>query len=232
MGMTLLLQGASAAVSAGMGCGTCCGAGMGTTLYSYLLTHTKSAKDSCLAFFCFYLGKIVSTSVLCAVASMIGSEILTEDGTIAGVSVSVVVDLIMILTGAVFLFRWAFERKERKNRTCNHCEGGKTVPEIQKTMCLPILWVMGLAYGINPCAPLLMIVGYSVILPAAYAVVVGCVFALCSAAVPLLVLFLLTGAVSIRMYREIPQYLDWFRLGCYLMLTGVFAADLIQKALL
>ena len=48
----------------------------------------------------------------------------------------------------------------------------------------------------------------------------------------MLVLFLLTGAVSIRMYREIPQYLDWFRLGCYLMLTGVFAADLIQKALL
>ena len=229
MGMTLLLQGAAAAVSAGMGCGTCCGAGMGTALYSYLLTHAKGMKESLRAFLCFFLGKVMSTTALCVCASLIGSRILTEEGTMWGIPVRTVVDLVMILIGVGFLWKWNAERKGRSGTSCNHCESRNTLPEIhEKVIHLPVLWIMGFGYGITPCAPLLMIAGYSATLPFMYAAAVGCMFALCSAAVPLLILFLLTGAVAVRMYREIPQYLTWFRLGCYLLLTGLFAADLIR----
>ena len=87
---------------------------------------------------------------------------------------------------------------------------------------------MGVGYGISPCAPLLMIAGYAAMLPLGAALAVGAVFAVCSAVSPMLILLLVTGALSGRMYREIPGYLRWFRLGCYLLVIGFFAIDLIS----
>lgn len=62
--------------------------------------------------------------------------------------------------------------------------------------------------------------------PLSCALAVGAVFALCSAISPMLLLLLLSGALAGRMYREIPQYLSWFRLGCYILLVIFFAAEL------
>ena len=67
---------------------------------------------------------------------------------------------------------------------------------------------------------------YSATVPLSCALAVGAVFALCSAISPMLLLLLLSGALAGRMYREIPQYLSWFRLGCYILLVIFFAAEL------
>ena len=84
----------------------------------------------------------------------------------------------------------------------------------------------GVGYGVSPCGPLLMMLGYAATVPLSCALAVGAVFALCSAISPMLLLLLLSGALAGRMYREIPQYLSWFRLGCYILLVIFFAAEL------
>ena len=39
---------------------------------------------------------------------------------------------------------------------------------------------------------------------------------------------LLSGAASGKIYKEIPQALTWFRLGCYALVTVFFAIDLFK----
>ena len=104
--LTTFLQGVTAAASAGVGCGTCFGTGMGAILSTYLLTHAKTISESFYAFFCFFLGKTISTAALCIGASVIGTRIFSENGSVFGMPVQAFVDALMILMGIYFLWKW------------------------------------------------------------------------------------------------------------------------------
>ena len=226
MGLTLLAQSAATAASVGMGCGTCCGSGMGVVLSGYLMTHAKNFAASLRGFLVFYLGKIMAVMVLCGAASLAGSRIIREDGMILGVPVRALVDTVMLCMGIWFLIRWLLEQKGRA--ACRHCGHGESAETSDGKISLPALWSMGVGYGISPCAPLLVMAGYAAMLPLGAALAAGGVFAVCSAVSPMLILLLVTGVLSGRMYREIPQYLRWFRLGCYGLVIVFFAIDLIR----
>lgn len=221
--MELLLQGAAAAASVGMGCGTCCGSGMGVFLSGYLMTHAKNVGQSLRAFLSFYLGKLMAVMGLCGGASLLGSRLLDAEGCLFGVPVKAVVDVAMILVGLGLLVQWVLERKG--HRACHAC-GSREPKPMNAQVSFPVLWLMGVGYGVSPCGPLLMMLGYAATVPLSCALAVGAVFALCSAVSPMLLLLLLSGALAGRMYREIPQYLSWFRLGCYILLVIFFAAEL------
>ena len=90
---------------------------------------------------------------------------------------------------------------------------------------------MGFGYGISPCAPLILITGDAATLPVGFAAVLGAVFALASTVSPALFLMLLSGVLAKRMRKEIPQYLTWFRLGCYILLIALFTAGLVKEAI-
>ena len=226
MGLTLLAQGAATAASVGMGCGTCCGSGMGVVLSGYLMTHAGNFLASLRGFLMFYLGKILAVMVLCGAASLAGSRIIGEDGVVLGIPMHALVDAVMLCMGIWFLIRWILEQKGHP--ACRSCDHGGQSETPKGKVSLPALLGMGVGYGISPCAPLLMIAGYAAMLPLGTALAVGAVFAVCSAVSPMLILLLVTGALSGRMYREIPGYLRWFRLGCYLLVIGFFAIDLIS----
>lgn len=221
--MELLLQGAAAAASVGMGCGTCCGSGMGVFLSGYLMTHAKNFAQSLRAFLSFYLGKLMAVMALCGATSCLGARLLDEAGCLFGVPVKAMVDVAMILLGLWLLVRWVLERNG--HCTCHSC-GSREPKPVDARVSVPVLWVMGVGYGVSPCGPLLMMLGYAATVPLGCALAVGAVFALCSAVSPMLLLLLLSGALAGRMYREIPQYLTWFRLGCYILLMIFFAAEL------
>lgn len=76
----------------------------------------------------------------------------------------------------------------------------------------------GLTYGFTPCAPLLLMIGYAFTLPVPLAGATGVAFSLASMASPVLLLTVITGALSKKMRREIPACVKWFRLGSYLLL--------------
>ena len=226
MGLTLLAQSAATAASVGMGCGTCCGSSMGVVLSGYLMTHARNFAASLRGFLMFYLGKIMAVMALCGAASLAGSQIIGEDGIVFGVSVRAIVDAVMLCMGIWFLIRWILE--SRGHTICHHFGSNEKAETSDGRVSLPALWSMGVGYGISPCAPLLVMAGYAATLPLGVALAIGGVFAVCSAVSPVLILLLVTGVLSGRMYREIPQHLRWFQLGCYGLVIVFFAIDLIR----
>jgi hypothetical protein len=68
-------------------------------------------------------------------------------------------------------------------------------------------------------------------LPVGFAAILGAVFSLVSTLSPVLFIMLISGALAKRMRKEIPQYLIWFRLGCYILMIALFAAGLTKEAI-
>ena len=279
----MIIQSLVTALSTGLGCGTCCGSGVSAFLFGYLTTHAGSLKHSFRAFLSFYLGKILAVAGVCVACSMLGHQILDENGNIGGVNIHVIVDILMIAMGVWFIIKWIRERLHPGCESCHHCASepgnsgishirarvrvitswlfpSKTVLTLQTSqggvapgdmdgemvsvsardirtedakadpeksgVSYPALIAMGAGYGISPCAPLLMMAGYAATITPAAAFLTGSLFAAASAFVPMLLIMFLTGILSSKLYKEIPQYLGIFRLISYILLIVIFAVTL------
>ena len=230
MGISLLLKSMTTAASVGMGCGTCCGSGISAVLYGYLTTHTRNVKQSVRAFIDFFFGKILAVILLCCTASFIGSSVIDDNGRVFGIRAALVVDAVMLAMGIRFLVSWIRERTGRSS--CKKCKGVNTEnsEEISDDRSNHAALIgMGFGYGISPCAPMILITGYAATLPFAFAAVLGAVFAIASTISPVLFIMLISGVIAKGMNKEIPQYLSWFRLVCYLLMIVLFAVGLIKE---
>ena len=229
MGISLLLESMTAAASVGMGCGTCCGSGISAALYGYLTTHTKDIRHSVTAFLEFFFGKFLAVILLCCAASLVGSNIIDDSGRVFGVKAAVIVDSVMLAMGIWLLAEWIRERLGYYN--CKSCKACKAGPHDEERTHHGALIGMGFGYGISPCAPLILITGYAATLPVGFAAVLGTVFALASTISPALFIILFSGVLAKGMRKEIPQYLTWFRLGCYILLIALFAVGLVKEVI-
>ena len=119
----------------------------------------------------------------------------------------------MSVIGVVLAVRWFLElKKQKKCGGCKECK--KTVG---KSGFVPML-AAGLTYGMTPCAPLLPMIGYCFTLPVSLAGVTGVAFSLSSMVSPVLLLVVVTGVLSKKMRKEIPDAVKWFRLASYVVL--------------
>ena len=232
MGLTLLLESMTTAASVGMGCGTCCGSGISAALYGYLTTHARDFKQSLRAFLDFFLGKALAVVALCCLAALLGRSVLDSDGRLFGLRIAVIVDALMIGMGLWLLVGWLRERfGHRACHSCGHCNPeDKPDWDTQKPSRVALLG-MGFGYGVSPCAPLILMTGYAATLPVGYAAALGGVFAAASTVSPALLLLVLSGVLAGKMRKEIPAYLTWFRLGCYILLIVLFAVSLCKEVL-
>ena len=229
MVFTAFIESVTAAASVGMGCGTCCGSGISTALYGYLTTHMKNMKQSLLGFVDFFLGKFIAVISLCCIASIVGSNIIDENGCIFGIKTALIADTVMLLMGIWLLIGWI---REFHGKSCEHCKGCKSdkpkTHEYKKSNHAALIG-MGISYGASPCAPLILMTGYAASLPLGYAALLGAVFAAASTISPMLFMLFISGILAGKMYKEIPQYLKWFRLACYILLIGIFTFGLLGE---
>lgn len=136
----------------------------------------------------------------------------------------------MLAMGIWFLVTLIREKTGRFS--CKKCKGCNTdnTEEISDDRSNHAALIgMGFGYGISPCAQMILITGYAATLPFAFAAVLGAVFAIASTISPVLFIMLISGVIAIGMNKEIPQYLSWFRLGCYLLMIVLFAVGLIKE---
>lgn len=170
--------------------------------------------------------------LLCCAASLVGSNFIDDDGRVFSIKVALIVDAVMLAMGIWFLIGWL--REKRGVHSCKSCQGSK-IDKAEKfteeKAHHAALIGMGFGYGISPCAPLILITGYAATLPVGFAAILGAVFALASTISPVLFIILISGALAKRMNKEIPQYLTWFRLGCYVLMIVLFAAGLIKEVI-
>lgn len=232
MGLTLLLESMTTAASVGMGCGTCCGSGISAALYGYLTTHARDLKQSMRAFLDFFFGKLLAVVMLCCLAALLGRSVLDSDGRLFGLRIAVIVDILMIGMGLWLLIGWLRERfGHRFCHSCGHCSADEKTDLGTEKPSSGLLLGMGFGYGISPCAPLILMTSYAATLPVGYAAALGGVFAAASTVSPALLLLALSGVLAGKMRREIPAYLTWFRLGCYVLMIVVFAVSLCKEVL-
>lgn len=214
---------AVAAFSIGIGCGTCCSPFVSAFLSTYAVsgvklsdkenTNRSSMKESMNTFFGFFIGKLLGVSVLCMAASEIGKQFIDESGFIGGFPFRLVLQIVMSLFGAFMAVRWfwAAKGKHSECRQCKDCKGQKG------SMQYPVL-IAGVLYGIMPCPPLLLVLGYAAGMPLVTAGVTGICFGFASILSPLLMMMVILGVLSNRMRKEIPGFLKWFRLASYILL--------------
>lgn len=222
MSISLILQSITTAFSLGLGCGTCCGTSMGVFLTSYIATHAKNIKKTSIALLLFVLGKLSAITSLCVTASIIGNAFIDKNGYIGNINVKKVMQMGVILVGVVLIIIWLKEHmKEKSHNDCNKCSSKSNEKacdsinnkDMQKWP--PI--ILGFIQGMMPCAPLIMIISYSIAMPILGAIIIAIAFCIANTISPALLLVLISGILSRKMYEEIPKYIDYVKLSCYVM---------------
>ena len=160
MDMTVLFSAVTTAATVGLGCGTCCSPIISAFLSTYVVSHSNGVKKGVLSFVSFFVGKLVSVTCLCMVAAAISRQFISQGGYIGDFNLRLAAQFAMSGIGAV-LARWLLELKREKHA----CKGCHDCGKLEgKAGVLPMLCA-GLTYGFTPCAPLLLMIGYSFPLP-------------------------------------------------------------------
>lgn len=223
MDLAILLPVLATAVSVGLGCGVCCSPVVSIFLSSYIITHSGGMKKSFRSFISFFLGKVLAVALLCGLAALIGSVFISDTGYVGSINLKMLMEFAMVLLGLLLIGKWVYDYRYPKVP----CGGGCSEKKLDQKGVLPLL-VAGFVYGASPCAPLLLMIGVSATLSLPTAVLTGTVFATASTLTPILLMILLSGALSGRIIKEIPRQLPYFQLASYVVITLLSAGTLIN----
>lgn len=211
--MDMFVLALTTAISVGLGCGTCCSPIISAFLSTYVVSHSGGVKKGILSFISFFFGKLLRVSLMCMISALISRQFISDSGYIGSFNLRLFSQTAMSVIGMVLVIRWFLELKKQKK--CGGCkECGKTVWKSGFVLML----AAGFTYGMTPCAPLLLMIGYCFTLPVSLAGVTGAAFSLSSMVSPVLLLVVVTGALSKKMGKEIPDAVKWFRLASYVLL--------------
>ena len=205
----MLAEALTAAVSVGLGCGTCCGTSASSFLAVYILSEGGGFASSMKHVGGFFLGKVLAVCSITMVCAAIGKVFIDENGYIGGFNLHHAMSWVMLASALFLIWRWFRNRKPN----CSKC-GGKCSAK-SKTRVIPSFSV-GLAYGAYPCVPLTMVAGYAITLSVPGAALLGAAFALASSLSPMLVVFGLSGALSGKIRSQLGKGMPWLQLAVYI----------------
>jgi hypothetical protein len=219
-----------AAAAIGLSCGTACSPLAGFFLSTYTMGRFNGMPHGVRAFGYFWAGKTVIVSVLVFLSAVLGRAVIGQNGRIAGFDLRLVLDGCLILTGVCLSTRVFLGKKWV---TCGDCDAScrcATGEPIGVKGKWPLV-TMGVAYGLTPCAPLLLLLLMVAMLPPVQAVGVGLVFCVANSVSPLLFLNILAGFVSQEIRREIPRLIRIFQITVFVsfIIVGVISLLLHLK---
>ena len=221
--LPLLLTGASTGLTCGLSCGACGNPMVNIFLSSYLFTHSGKLKQSVLSFLGFHIGKALSVMVMCTLFAALGNAAIDQQGNLFGLDLKKIVYAAMLLFCLYLIVRWFADR----NQPCgNACKGDCRKRKV-RTDSIRHMAIYGIISGLSPCASLVIILGYASTLGVFEAVLVGLCFSMANSLIPLLILVVLTGALSREMFTEIPTKIRFLQLATYVF----FAVSLLNNLL-
>ncbi len=144
----------------------------------------------------FYAGKMGAVLLLCLLTSMLGRIVLLDVLAAYAQWVSVLLNLSFIAVGIVTIIKTHCQTK----KPCS----GKCCQERSRFYTLTPVAV-GALYGITPCAPFLMLLGYAAALHPVESAVVSVIFTAANAVSPIILLAAMTGFLSGKLYRKLPS---------------------------
>ena len=211
-------QAVLSAASVGIGCGAGCGSAASAFLTTYVLSEGKGFRGSVRQILSFYFGKMLAVLLVCVTGSAIGQAFISADGLFFGFPLRKLLYIVLLAASVWLLYGWLRERKGCKG--CRHC--------VANVRLVPSLTV-GLAYGLSPCAPLMMVLGYAALLSLPEAIGLGVIFSLASSLIPALLTLILSGTLSNKLSGQLGKMLPWFQPTVYLFyfasaLWGLFGS--------
>lgn len=217
----VLTAGAAAGAGCGVSCSACSSPMVNLYVASYLFTCGNRLRHTMLALCQYYLGKTVSVTALCLVASLLGSRLMDENGFLGSVDMRIVLQILLILVVVVEIIQWF--RKEKAGADSVGCKSCG-MRQYEK---YPMV-IYGVLSGIAPCAPLFLILTYTAGITPLMAVAAGAAFAIANSLLPVIALSILTGALSAKMREEIPGKIKYLQLGTYAVFLVIAGAGLIR----
>ena len=207
----------ASAASVGLGCGAGCGSSASAFLSTYVLSEGRGMRVALRQVLSFYAGKLAAVLLVCLGGALAGQAVMQSDSTLAGIPLSKAVYAVMLCAAIWLLVGWLRGRKGCAG--CRHCGNrSRSIPS----------FAVGVAYGLSPCAPLLMVLGYASALTAPAALVLGTVFALASSLVPALLILALAGTLSTKITTQLGKALPWFQLAVYTLYLVTAVRGLIK----
>lgn len=201
------------ALAVGMGCGSSCGSAASAFLLGYMVTSGEEKKVSFGKLSSFYLGKCITIIFLCMASSSVGYTIIQTDMLLSEERMHKVLPLFMLFVSGMMLWKYLTKTEEACtacSQSCTSLTHGKHAEISAQTF-----FGMGCAYGATPCAPLLLILGYSVLLSPACAALLGLIFSITSSIVPFLLLLGIGGFLSGKAIVQVGKYQNVLRKSFY-----------------
>ena len=205
----MLAEALTAAISVGLGCGTCCGTSASSFLAVYILSEGGGFASSMKHVGGFFLGKVLAVCSITMLSAAIGKVFIDENGYIGGFNLHYAVSWVMLASALYLIWKWFRSRKQN----CSKCHGKCASKNASRV--IPSFSV-GLAYGAYPCVPLTMVAGYAITLSLPAAFLLGAVFALASSLSPMLLVFGLSGALSGKIRTQLGKAMPWVQLTVYI----------------
>lgn len=211
MGSAIFIQYLSSIISIGLGCGTCCSPSVGLFLSTYTMAHAQSLKKAVGIFLHFFFGKLTAILLVCSISCLLGKQWINKEGYIGSINLNDMVEKGLLLIGIFLIIKWIWDKKKGQKKCNDHCKRENPT----KSKWPP--FAIGFFYGITPCAPMILLIGYALVLPLGLTLLLSLTFCIVSSISPLLILIFIAGMLSQKMYQEIPKWIEWIRLFCYIL---------------
>ena len=172
-----------------------CSPNVGIVLSSNALTYADSTKKAFVSYLSFYIGKLSAVAVLCTVTHIAGSGLAERIEKLSGSNVNMILKLTLVIVGVYYIIS-SLRNKKLCSGGCASCKiacSYKIKNDTDTKLISPFL--IGIAYGITPCAPLILLLTQSVAMNMAQTLFAAAVFTTANVVSPIIILLIISVLV-------------------------------------